>query len=83
MKADLRSVKISELAQKLTEIATFLFQKGGKRAEKIFRFLDFGAISFAYRERKKEEILSRTKLSLRHFDIFRVKFYQLFAKTIR
>ena len=84
MKADLRSVKISELAQKLTEIATFLFQKGGKRAEKFFRFLDFGAISFAYRERKKEEILSRTKLSLRHhFDIFRVKFYQLFAKTIR
>ena len=56
LKADLRSVKISELAQKLTEIATFLFQKGGKRAEKIFRFLDFGAISFAYRERKREEM---------------------------
>ena len=57
LKADLRSVKISELAQKLTEIATFLFQKGGKRVEeKIFRFLDFGAISFAYRERKKEEM---------------------------
>ena len=67
----------------MPEIADFFFQKGGKRAEKIFRFLDFGAISFAYRERKKEEILSRTKLSLRHFDIFRVKFYQLFAKTIR
>ena len=55
-KADLRSVKISELAQKLTEIATFFFQKGGKKGENFFRFLDFGAISFEYRERKKEEM---------------------------
>ena len=68
----------------MPEIADFFFQKGGKRAEKVFRFLDFGAISFAYRERKKEEIFARTKLSLRHFDIFRrVQFYQLFANTIR
>ena len=62
LKADSKSVRISELAQKLTEIATFLFQKGGKKEaeSRFFRFLDFGAISFAYRERKKEEILSRT-----------------------
>ena len=33
-----------------------------KIAEKNFRFLDFGAISFAYRKRKKEEIFARTKL---------------------
>ena len=40
----------------MPEIADFFFQKGGKRAEKVFRFLDFGAISFAYREGKKEEM---------------------------
>ena len=40
----------------MAEIATFLFQKGGEIAEKFFRFLDFGAISFEYRERKKEEM---------------------------
>ena len=57
-KADLRSVKISELAQKLTEIATFFSRK----EEKIFRFLDFGAISFEYsRERRNENLEGMSK----------------------
>ena len=35
LKADFRSVRISEISQQMPEIATFLFQKGGKTAEKI------------------------------------------------
>ena len=55
-KADSKSVRIFEISLQMPEIADFFFQKGGKRAEKVFRFLDFGAISFAYREGKKEEM---------------------------
>ena len=51
LKADLRSVKISELAQKLTEIATFLFQKGGKKQKKFSGFL----ISVPYRSHTGKE----------------------------
>ena len=64
LKADSKSVRIFEISQQMPKIPTFLFQKGGKKAEKIFRFLDFGAISFEYRERKKEEILSAQSLAL-------------------
>ena len=35
LKADSKSVRISEISQQMAEIATFLFQKGGKTAEKI------------------------------------------------
>ena len=56
LKADSKSVRIFEISLQMPEIADFFFQKGGKREEKIFRFLDFGAISFAYRERKREEM---------------------------
>ena len=61
LKADSKSVRISEISQKLTEIATFFFQKGGKKAEKFFRFLDFGAISFEYRERRNENLEEMSK----------------------
>ena len=36
-KADLRSVKISELAQKLTEIPDFFFPERRKKSRKIFQ----------------------------------------------
>ena len=64
LKADSKSVRISEISQQMPEIATFLFQKGGKKAGNFFRFLDFGAKSFEYRERKREEILSAQSLAL-------------------
>ena len=71
LKADSKSVRISEISQQMPEIPTFFSKKEGKKQKKISGFL----ISVPYRshtgkERKKEEILSRTKLSLRHFDIF-------------
>mgnify|MGYP007062018678 CR=1 FL=1 len=88
LKADSKSVRISEISQQMPEIATFLFQKGGKKAENFFRFLDFGAKSFEYRERKREEILSAQSLALGilTFSVngqMAVKFYQLFANSLR
>ena len=51
-KADLRSVKISELAQKLTEIATFFFsRKEEKKQKKFSGFL----ISVPYRSNTGKE----------------------------
>jgi hypothetical protein len=35
LKADSKSVRISEISQQMPEIPTFFLQKGGKTAEKI------------------------------------------------
>ena len=50
-KADLRSVKISELAQKLTEIATFFSRKEEKKQKNFSGFL----ISVPYRSNTGKE----------------------------
>ena len=45
----------------MPKIPTFFSQKEGKKAEKFFRFLDFGAISFEYRERRIENLEEMSK----------------------
>ena len=35
LKADSKSVRISEISQQMPKIQTFFFQKGGEKAEKI------------------------------------------------
>ena len=64
LKADSESVRISEISQQMPKIPTFFSKKEGKNSRKNLESRCFGAISFGYRERKKEEILSAQSLAL-------------------
>ena len=82
LKADSESVRIFEISQQMPKIPTFSSKKGGKKQKKFSGFLT----SVPYRshtgkERKKKSCQEQS--SALGILIFSVKFYQLFAKTIR
>ena len=54
LKADSKSVRISEISQQMPKIPTFFSKKEGKKQKNFSGFL----ISFEYRERKREESLA-------------------------